>query len=87
MIWDPTAEQEIAQNVRSLVATAHGTQPMSRSLGVPVELLDGPEQLAAARVAAALNAQIRTHEPRAAVASVTVARDGDGQLTPTVRLR
>jgi len=87
MLWDPTTDEEIAQNVRSLVATAQGSQPLARSLGMPLELLDGPEPVAAARIAAALNIQIRTHEPRATVASVTVTRDGDGQLRPTVRLK
>lgn len=87
MLWDPTTEEEVAQNVRSLATLAHGSQPLARTLGVPLELLDGPVQVAQARIAGALQQQIRAHEPRATVASITVSSDGDGRLRPTVRLR
>lgn len=86
MDWAPTTDEEIAQNVRSLVATAQGSQPMARTLGMPIDLLDGPMTVAQARIATALNTQIRTHEPRATVASITVTGDADGGLAPTVRL-
>jgi len=86
MIWDPTADEETLQNVQSLAATAQGSQPMARELGMPIELLDGPLPIAEARVAAALNTQIGLYVPNATVASITVDADADGHLTPTVRL-
>mgnify|MGYP002629988796 CR=1 FL=1 len=86
MFWDPTTEEEILQNVQSLTVVAQGTQSFARALGMPIQLLDGPEQVAAARIGAALNTQIRTYEPRATVARIIMARDGNGQLRPTVRL-
>ena len=87
MLWDPTTDEEVAQNVRSLVATAQGTQPMARALGMPLSAVDGPLQIAQARLASALQTQIRTHEPRAEVARILVESDGEDQLVPTVRLR
>jgi len=87
MDWDPTTEEEVAQNVRSLVATAQGSQPMARSLGMPIEAVDAQVQAAKARVAAALQRQILTHERRAEVARILVEHDGEGRLVPTVRLR
>jgi len=86
MNWAPTAAEEVAQNVRSIVATARGSQPMFRALGL-LELHDRPVQVASAKLAAALSVQIRTYEPRAEVASISVANGIDGQLAPTVRLR
>jgi len=87
MIWDPTTEEEVAQNVRSLVLTAQGSQPLARALGVPLETLDGPVQVAQARIAAALQQQIKKFEPRARVDRITVDGDLDGHLRPTVRLQ
>ena len=87
MIWDPTTDEEIAQNVRSLVLTAQGSQPLARALGVPLETLDGPVQVAQAKIAAALQQQIKKYEPRARVDRISVDGDLDGHLRPTVRLR
>ena len=87
MLWDPTPDEEIAQNVRSLVLTAQGSQPLARALGVPLETLDVPIQVAQARIAAALQQQIKQHEPRARVDRISVDGDLDGHLRPTVRLR
>ena len=87
MNWDPTTEEEIAQNVRSLVLTAQGSQPFARALGMPLVALDGPVAVAQARIAAALQEQIRKHEPRARVDRISVDGDLDGHLRPTVRLR
>jgi len=87
VLWNPTTEEEITQNVRSLVATAQGSQPLARALGVPLETLDAPVEVAQARIAAALQEQIRKHEPRARVDRIAVDGDLDGHLRPTVRLR
>lgn len=87
MLWDPTPAEEVLQNVQSLEVLAQGTQPMARVLGMPLSVLDGPEQVAQARIAAALNTQIAAYEPRAKVSKITVARTAEGRLRATVRLR
>jgi phage baseplate assembly protein W len=88
MIWDPTLAEEVLQNVQSLIATAQGTQPLARALGLPAAAcVDAPLPAVQARLASALNAQIKLYEPRAVVSRITVASDGDGRLRPTVRLK
>ena len=87
MNWAPTTDEEIVQNVASIVATSRGTQPFLRALGI-ADLHDRPVAVAEARVASTLNTQIRTYEPRATVAKITVAVSADGAtMAPTVRLR
>lgn len=87
MLWSPTVDEEILQNVQNLILTAQGTQPLARAFGMPTTAVDAPEPVVLALIAAELNEQIVAYEPRAAVAEITVARDGTGQLRPTVRLQ
>lgn len=86
MNWDPTTDEEIVQNVRSIVATPRGSQPLFRSLGL-LDLHDRPIPVAEALLASALAAQIKLYEPRADVASISVTATIDGTLNPTVRLK
>jgi len=86
MNWDPTTEEEVLQNVRSIVATPRASQPMFRALGL-LDLHDRPVQVASAKLSSALAAQIKSYEPRAEVASISVTATADGALTPTVRLK
>jgi len=86
VIWDPTADEEILQNVQSLIATAQRSQPMARALGLPPGAVDKPLAVVEAEVARDLSAQIKLYEPRVTKFKISVAYDGDGGLTPTVRL-
>lgn len=88
MDWAPaTTEAEIAQNVRSLLATPQGTQPLARALGCPVSALDAPIAASQARIASNLNGQIRLYEPRAEVKRISVALSIDGAVEAEVVLR
>lgn len=87
MNWNPTTAQEVAQNVRSLLATPQGSQPMARALGCPVSAVDAPVQSSQARIAAALNDQIRLYEPRASVSRISVTVSADGAVAAEVVLR
>ena len=49
----PTQAEEVVQNVRTLLATAPGTVPLARALGVPQDMVDLPQSAAAARLQAA----------------------------------
>ena len=87
MNWNPTEEEEILQNVASIIAMPRGNQSLFRALGIQ-GLLDYPANVGKAKVAAAVATQIKTYEPRADVASITVTGSADGSaLVPTVRLR
>ena len=86
MNWAPTAAEEVAQNVRSIVATPRGSQPMFRALGV-ADLVDRPVAVIQARQAAAVAAQVKLYEPRAVVSKVIASIGLDGQVQTTVRLK
>jgi len=87
MNWAPTTDEGIVQNVQSLIATAQGTQPMARALGMPTAALDAPVAVAQARIASALNGQIRLYETRATVGSISVEVDADGAVGAKVVLK
>lgn len=87
MIWSPTTEEEIAQNVRSLASLAQGEQPLARGMGLALSAVDSPMPAAEALLISDLVAQIEEHEPRAEVARVIVSQAGDGALKAEVRLR
>ncbi len=85
--WDPaTTADEIAQNVRCILATGPGTVPLARALGVPQDIIDSPQSAVAARLRADVTEAVETYETRAKVTAVRIASDGDGKLTATVEL-
>ena len=76
--WDPDPQEEIAQNVRMLLATAPGTVPLSRTMGAAVAL-DGPMNESLGRIRAAAATTIRRYEPRAKIKRITATPiDGAG---------
>jgi phage baseplate assembly protein W len=87
--FGPSSEQlEIAQNVRTILATRVGTVPLDREFGLPWDDLDGPHSLVTARFTAAIVEAIETNEPRVKVTQVTFdGNDRDGVLRPRVRVR
>jgi uncharacterized protein len=84
--WSPTPVEEVAQNVRTLLATAPGTVPLARALGTPQDVVDSPISLAGARLRAAVVEAVRTYEPRVKVTAVKLAADADGVLAATVEI-
>lgn len=83
--WSPTPEEEVVQNVSTLLATAPGTVPLARAMGTPQDVVDSPMSFAAADLQAAVIKAVRTYEPRVGV-RVTVAGNADGKLTATVKI-
>lgn len=84
--WSPTSAEEVAQNVRTLLATAPGSVPLSRALGTPQDVIDLPESAVGARLQADVIRAVRTYEPRVAIKSVTLSADSDGKLIATALL-
>lgn len=84
--WAPTQAEEVAQNVRTLLATAPGTVPLSRALGTPQDVIDQPESVVGARLQADVIRAVRTYEPRVAVKTVTLSASADGRLVATATL-
>lgn len=84
--WSPSPVDEVVQNVRTLLATAPGTVPLSRAMGTPQDTLDTPESAAGARLQAAVVRAVKIYEPRVAVKRVRLAATADGVLTATAEL-
>lgn len=85
--WSPATEvEEVDQNVRTLLVTAPGSVPLSRALGTPQDVVDTPESVAGARLAADVIKAVRTYEPRVAITQVVVEATADGKLAVTATL-
>jgi phage baseplate assembly protein W len=84
--WAPTEEQEILQNVATLLATGVGSVPLSRALGTPQDVVDTPQSVAGARLQADAIKAVRTYEPRASIRSMTLSATPEGKLTATAVL-
>lgn len=78
---------EILQNVRTILTTITGTAPFSRDLGVAPDPIDGPLEIAKARLTPLIIEAVQTYEPRVEVTEVTYMQDDQGQLTPSVKLK
>lgn len=84
--WAPATRQaDIAQCVRTLLATTAGSVPYARGLGLE-GVLDEPSTAAAQRVQVAAVRAVREYEPRARVRRVALERSPEGALRPTVRI-
>lgn len=84
--WSPTPVEEVVQNVRTLLATAPGTVPLSRAMGTPQDTLDTPESAAGARLQADVVRAVKIYEPRVKVKRVRVTATADGVLAATAEL-
>ena len=79
--------EEVAQNVRFILATRRGTVPLHRAFGVEVSALDSPMSAAPDLLTAGLISAIEQYEPRARVTGVTWSSDIiAGTLAPTVTI-
>lgn len=80
-----TIEEEIVQNVRTILKTRIGTVPFARNFGITWEHLDKPIPVARAVMQAAIVDAVAEFEPRAKVEKVIYVSDGmDGVLSPRV---
>lgn len=85
--WAPkTTLDEVVQNVRTLLATETGSVPLARAMGTPQDAVDDPENVAGARLRAAVIRAVRAYEPRVKASSVKLAPAADGRLDVTVEL-
>lgn len=83
----PSTEiEEIAQNVRTIIATPKYSVPMDRLFGVDTEIIDRPTPKAMAQLQAEIIQAIRKYEPRCKVKKVTFEGDNDGKLNVKVRV-
>lgn len=78
-----TELEEIAQNVKMILATQKFTVPLDRSFGIDGKFLDEPINAAQARAAAEITSAVNSQEPRARVKKIFF----DGELSGGLGLR
>ena len=80
--------EEIAQNVRTILATVKNSVPLDRGFGIDKQILDLPIGIARAKITAAVVVAINKFEPRVRVKRVfySDSNSSDGQLTPNVEV-
>lgn len=66
-----TEEEEVLQNVKTILATVKGTVPLDREFGVDGKVMDLPISVVQAKITAAIVKAINRFEPRARVKKVT----------------
>lgn len=83
--WDPTEDEEVRQNVTTILKTQKGSVPFSRDLGIEQDLVDAPVSIGAAQLVSEAVRQVRKYEPRAKLTPISAEADADGRLS--VRLK
>lgn len=77
--------EEVAQNIRTIIATPLGAAPLARDIGLDHSAVDMPIPVAQSLIMSALVAAIAEQEPRAQVINVTFGSETDGKLQPIVQ--
>ncbi|WP_337798633.1 GPW/gp25 family protein [Acidaminococcus timonensis] len=81
-----TVEEEIIQNVRTILTTYQRTVPLDRGFGISAEYLDKTLPVAQATMASELMTAIRQYEPRCQVVGITFTGDDNGALRPRIEV-
>ncbi len=86
ILWDPAPAEELAQNVRFIMAVELGSLPLARSLGLPQDLVDQPQNAVGGTLREAAIDQLATWEPRVKAKKVKLTGNEDGRLGVTVEI-
>ena len=61
---------EIMQNLRDILTTRKGTQPLDRAFGISFDFIDTPAPLAKANAEQEIFLQVRKYEPRVEIRQI-----------------
>ena len=81
-----TLQEEVMQNVKTLLTTMKFTVPLDRNLGIIANALDEPMPVAMAKLSSDIIDAINQYEPRCRVTQIFFDGDIDGKLIPRVRI-
>ena len=81
-----TIQEEVIQNIKTLLSTMKFTVPLDRNLGIIANALDEPMPVAMAKLSSDVIDAISEYEPRAKVTQISFDGDIDGKLIPKVRI-
>lgn len=85
---DPDSEQDIIQNILCILNTTLGSCPHQRNYGIDPDIMHKPTPVAKAAFSVAISEQMRLHEPRAVLNSISYEDDPDnpGVLNPVLEV-
>lgn len=81
-----SVEEEIVQNVRTILTTYQRTVPLDRGFGISADYLDKTLPVAQATMASELMTAIRQYEPRCQVTGISFTGDDNGALRPRIEV-
>ena len=81
-----TLQEEVIQNVKTLLTTMKYTVPLDRNFGIMANAVDEPMPVAMAKLSSDMIDAINQYEPRCRVTQIFFDGDDDGKLTPRVRI-
>lgn len=81
-----TTEEEVIQNIKTLISTMIYTVPLDRKFGIIANALDEPMPVAMAKLSSDIIDAISRYEPRAKVTQISFDGDIDGKLIPRLRI-
>ena len=81
-----TLQEEVVQNVKTLLTTMKYTVPLDRNFGIMANAVDEPMPVAMAKLSSDIIDAINQYEPRCRVTQIFFDGDIDGKLIPRVRI-
>lgn len=81
-----TTEEEIIQNIQTILATPKYTVPLDRGFGLSQEYLDKPHSVAKTMIVTDVFDAIEAYEPRVRVVEITFSSTDGITLIPTVEV-
>jgi len=88
IIFGASGVQEVMQNVKLLLMTRKGTQPIDREFGISYDFLDSPVSRTKAMVEQELFIALKKYEPRAVLKQISWNDDPiRGKIGPKVSIQ
>jgi len=88
IIFGTSGVQEVIQNVKLIIMTRKGTQPLDRNFGISYDFVDSPIPRVMAMVEQEIFMALRKYEPRAVLKQVTWYSDPvSGIVKPNVSIQ
>lgn len=81
-----TENNEIIENLNTIITTPQGTVPLDRNFGLDMSILDEPINLVAGKLTVELIRKAQLYEPRVKIREVIFSLDENNNLIPKVRV-
>ena len=88
IVFGTSEVQEVMQNVKLIIMTRKGTQPLDRNFGISYDFVDSPMLRVRAMAEQEIFMALRKYEPRAVLKQITWNSDPvSGSVKPNVSIQ